>query len=165
MGYQYIIWPVTSEDDSHLGRTLEVLDAIPLDVVVRPNRLLQLVAHDHSGSFGCGTASEQHDTSAAVRESCLKLWSKYRDQKKYYRRIRTSSNPTATLNATPVQRSARLSFATGHGSRESASRIPVNWNSHCWTGIKKRAAPNVCGGNGWPGRGAARFWALRPSIS
>ena len=77
----------------------------------------------------------------------------------------TSNRPMATERATPVQRSGRLSFATGHGSRWRASRMPVSWNSHCCTGIRNLAAPMDCCGMGCPGRGAARDVALRPSMS
>jgi hypothetical protein len=45
------------------------------------------------------------------------------------------NNPTATLNAMPVHLNSLLSFATGQGSLCRFSKMPVNWNSHCWMGM------------------------------
>jgi len=56
----------------YLRRLLIVLDVVPLDVVVRTNRLPQFRANDNSGTFGAGPTSEEHDPRARIGEGSLK---------------------------------------------------------------------------------------------
>lgn len=56
---------------SHLRSLLEVLDAVPVDIMVRSDRLLELVRDDHTRSFRRRTARKQHDPRSRVRERAL----------------------------------------------------------------------------------------------
>lgn len=58
-------------DMTHLGRTLEVLDAVSVDIVVRSDGLPELWSDDHTGSVRGRSPREQHDPSASVREGGL----------------------------------------------------------------------------------------------
>ena len=151
----------SSQVKTYLRGSLEVPRTVAVDVVVRSDGLLQLVADDHTRALRGRPSREDHDPRASVGESRLGYGISGCAGRTTI--SLTSSRPTATDTATPVQRNGRLPDATGHGSWARVSRMPVSWNSHCETGSKKRAAPKVC--MGWPGRGAALFCELKPSMS
>lgn len=48
-----------------------MLRAIAVDVVMRPDELLELIAHGHAGTLGRQITIEHHDTSTGVRETFL----------------------------------------------------------------------------------------------
>lgn len=54
-----------------LGCTLKMLDAVPVDIVVGPNRLAKLVADDHTRTFGGWTAGKEHDACTGICKSGL----------------------------------------------------------------------------------------------
>jgi hypothetical protein len=146
---------------THLGSTLEVLDAVSVNVVVRSDRLPKLRADDKTRSIGRWSTREQHDSSTSVGESGLKH---QRGLHELQDTLLTSRRAVATPRATPVHLKGLLSCSTGHGSLWSPSRILVNWNSHAWTDSRNLDAAGA--GIGCPGRGwAIRLEGLRPSIS
>ena len=56
---------------AYLGRSLEVLDAVPVDIVVRSNRLPELGRNDKTRAVGGWSSSEEHDTGTSVGERVL----------------------------------------------------------------------------------------------
>lgn len=103
--------------------------AVAIDIVVGTNGLLQLVGDNHARTLCARTTGEHHDSCTSVGISSLvdrKLVAESWKQLEI-----TSRRPTATLTAFPVHLKGRLSFATGHGSRERDSKMPVSWNSTC----------------------------------
>jgi len=115
---------------AYLGGTLEVLDAISVDVVVRSDGFSEFWADNQSRSIGRWSTGEQHDSSTSVWECGLSV-SYYLTQS--CSRL-TSRRAVATPRATPVHLKGLLSCSTGQGSLWSPSRMFVNWNSHAWTG-------------------------------
>lgn len=59
------------DDKAHPSSLFKVLDAVPVDVVVRPNRLAQLGADNHTRSIRCRSTREEHDACACVGECRL----------------------------------------------------------------------------------------------
>lgn len=124
----------------YLDSLLVILCRFLFDIVVGSDWFTKLSAHHHTRANCCWTTTKHHDTSTGIGECglCKIYVSKQASTTKKETLIlsRTSSNPTATLIATPVQRSARLSFATGQGSRCKFSKMEVNTNSQSLTGSK-----------------------------
>ena len=58
---------------TYLGGSLEVLDAVSVDIVVRSDRLPQLGRDDHARSVGGRSTGEEHDPSASVGERGLRM--------------------------------------------------------------------------------------------
>ena len=56
----------------YLNGTLEVFDGVTINIVVRTNGLLQLVADDHTWALGGRATSEQHNTGSGIRIGRLK---------------------------------------------------------------------------------------------
>jgi len=56
---------------TNLGRLLHVLCVILLDVMVRANRLLQLISNHNSGALGAGATAKEHHPCPRVWESIL----------------------------------------------------------------------------------------------
>ena len=56
---------------AHLNGSLVMLRAVPINVVVRSDGLLQFVADDHTRTLCGGSASKYHYTRPGVRESRL----------------------------------------------------------------------------------------------
>ena len=54
-----------------LGGLLHELGVILVDVMVRPDRLLQVVVDHHAGTLRASATGEEHDPSASVGESAL----------------------------------------------------------------------------------------------
>jgi hypothetical protein len=48
-----------------------MLYAVPIDIMVRPDRLPELLPDDHPGTFCGWSTGEQHDSRASVREGGL----------------------------------------------------------------------------------------------
>ena len=60
-------------EGTYLGCLFEMLDAVPVDIVMRSDRFSELGADDHTGSFGSGTTGKEHDTGPGVREGGLDI--------------------------------------------------------------------------------------------
>ncbi len=60
-------------ETTYLGSTLEVLRAVPIDVVVGTDGLLELVTDDEAGALGSRSTCEEHDTGTSVGEGRLKI--------------------------------------------------------------------------------------------
>ena len=145
---------------AYLGSTLEMLDAISVDVVVRSDGFSEFWADNQSRSIGRWSTGEQHDSSTSVGESGLYV----SNHVVLINKRPTSRRAVATPRATPVHLKGLLSCSTGHGSLCNPSRMFVNWNSQAWTGRRNLDAAGA--GIGWPGRGAAiRLEGFKPSIS
>lgn len=56
---------------AHLGGSLEMLDTVPVNIVVGTDGLSQLRRDDHTRSVGGWTSGEQHDSSTSVGERIL----------------------------------------------------------------------------------------------
>lgn len=48
-----------------------MLRAVPVDIVMRPDRLLQLIADNHPWALGCGATGEHHNSGTSVGERRL----------------------------------------------------------------------------------------------
>jgi hypothetical protein len=56
---------------ANLCCSLEMFHAVAVNVVVRPNWLLKLMADHHPWTLGCGTARKDHDACPRIGEGRL----------------------------------------------------------------------------------------------
>ena len=54
-----------------LGGSFEVLDVVPIDIVMRSNRFSQFDSDDHSRAFRSRSTSKEHNSPTSVRERSL----------------------------------------------------------------------------------------------
>jgi hypothetical protein len=55
-------------DKAYLDSLLEIFDVVPINVVMRSDRLLQLWTDNNTGTLGCWATSEDHDASTCILE-------------------------------------------------------------------------------------------------
>lgn len=62
----------TLKTDSYLGRPLEMFDAVSIDIVMRSDRLSELLSYHHPRAFCGRSAGKEHDSRASVGKGGLR---------------------------------------------------------------------------------------------